>query len=159
MAAVGVDWTIGREGRAEFGESLAGKQYPKKKMNINGFDGEGKLLPLVTTANAGPEEAADKNVMTYSFRLCLTADPNNRVPMPKPDNYDPGSIRDRSAIPQGERQQRWHRPLPPARQQARRQQLDRQAVLDRFSRRWQRLAFGRRSGTEEDLGSAQAVHA
>ena len=89
MAAVGVDWTIGREGRAEYGESLAGKQYPKKKMNINGFDREGKLLPLVTTANTGPEEAADKNVMTYSFRLCLTADPDNRVPMPKPDNYDP----------------------------------------------------------------------
>ena len=89
MAAVGVDWTIGREGRAEYGESLAGKQYPKKKMNINGFDGEGKLLPLVTTANAGSEEAADKNIMTYSFRLCLTADPDNRVPIPKPDNYDP----------------------------------------------------------------------
>jgi len=89
MAAVGVDWTIGREGRAEYGESLAGKQYPKNKMNINGFDGEGKRLPLVTTATAGPEEAADKNIMTYSFRLCLTADPDNRVPMPKPDNYDP----------------------------------------------------------------------
>ena len=89
MAAVGVDWTIGREGRAEYGESLAGKQYSKKKMNINGFDREGKRLPLVTTANAGPEEAADKNIMTYSFRLCLTADPDNRVPMPKPDNYDP----------------------------------------------------------------------
>ena len=89
MAAVGVDWTIGREGRAEYGESLAGKQYPKNKMNINGFDSEGKRLPLVTTATAGPEEAADKNIMTYSFRLCLTADPDNRVPMPKPENYDP----------------------------------------------------------------------
>ena len=89
MAVAGVDWTIGREGRAEYGESLAGKQYPKKKMNINGFDGDDKLLPLVTTGNAGPEEAADKNVMTYSFRLCLTADPDNRVAMPKPDNYDP----------------------------------------------------------------------
>ena len=89
MAAAGVDWTIGREGRAEYGESLAGKQYPKNKMNINGFDGEGKRLPLVTTATAGPEEAADKNIMTYSFRLCLTADPDNRVPMPKPENYDP----------------------------------------------------------------------
>ena len=89
MAAAEVDWTIGREGRAAYGESLAGKQYPKSRLNINGFDDEGKLLPLLTTNTAGPEEAGDKNVMTYSFRLCLTADPKNRVPMPKPANYDP----------------------------------------------------------------------
>ncbi len=89
MEAAGVDWTIGREGREEYGESLAGKQYPKQRMNINGFDDAGNLLPLVTTDNGGPEEAGDKNVMTYSFRLCLTADPQNRVAMPKPANYDP----------------------------------------------------------------------
>lgn len=89
MAAAGVDWTIGREGRATHGESLAGKQYPKKIMNINGFDDDGKLLPMVTTNDAGPEEAGDKNVMTYSFRLCLTTDPDNRVPMPEPANYEP----------------------------------------------------------------------
>ncbi len=89
MAAAGVDWTIGREGREEYGESLAGKQYPKKMMKISGFDGEGRLLPLVTTNDPGPEEAGDKNVMTYSFRLCLTTNPDNRVPMPEPANYDP----------------------------------------------------------------------
>ncbi len=89
MAAAGVDWTIGREGRAEYGESLAGKQYPKRKMNISGFDDRGNLLPLVTTDDAGPEEAGDNNVMTYSFRLCLTSDPDNRVPMPEPANYEP----------------------------------------------------------------------
>ena len=89
MAAAGVDWTIGREGRAEFGESYAGKQYPKAKMNISGFDAAGNLLPLVTTDNAGPDEAGDANVMTYSFRLCLTNNPAKRVPMPEPANYDP----------------------------------------------------------------------
>jgi hypothetical protein len=89
MAAAGVDWTIGREGRQAYGESLAGKQYPKKKMNIDGFDDDGKPLPLITTVDGGADEAGDQNVMTYSFRLCLTADPDNRVPMPKPENYDP----------------------------------------------------------------------
>ena len=89
MAAAGVDWTIGREGRAEFGESYAGKQYPKAKMNISGFDEDGNLLPLVTTTDAGPDEAGDGNLMTYSFRLCLTKDPAKMVPMPKPANYDP----------------------------------------------------------------------
>ncbi|MBB6050814.1 FAD-dependent oxidoreductase [Armatimonas rosea] len=89
MAAVGVDWTIGREGRAEFGESYAGKQYPKAKMKISGFDAAGKLLPLVTASDAGPDDAGDKNVMTYSFRLCLTRDPANKVPLPAPTRYDP----------------------------------------------------------------------
>lgn len=89
MAAAGVDWTIGREGRAAYGESLAGRQYPKRKMPINGFDDRGELLPLVTTDDGGPEQAGDEKIMTYSFRLCLTEVPENRVPMPMPDNYDP----------------------------------------------------------------------
>lgn len=104
MAAAGVDWTIGREGRQEYGESLAGKQYPKPKMNINGFDEQGNRLPLVTTDDAGPDEAGDTNIMTYSFRLCLTADPKNRVPMPEPDQYDPARFEIvRRALRAGER--------------------------------------------------------
>jgi hypothetical protein len=89
MAAAGVDWVIGREGRAEFGESLAGKRYPKPVIGIDGFDAAGSPLPLVTTADPGPDEAGDDHVMTYSFRLCLTADPDDRVPMPAPAAYDP----------------------------------------------------------------------
>jgi hypothetical protein len=89
MAAAGVSWTIGREGRKEFGEALAGKQYSKPKMAISGLGADGKPLPFITTTDAGPEEDGDKNVMIYSFRLCVTKDPANRVPFPKPANYDP----------------------------------------------------------------------
>lgn len=89
LAAAGVTWVIGREGRKEFGESLAGKQYPKKPMAISGLDASGNLLPLITTKDAGPEEEGDRNVMTYSFRLCVTAQPENRVPFPEPRHYDP----------------------------------------------------------------------
>jgi hypothetical protein len=46
-------------------------------------------LPLITTTDAGPEDAGDKNVMVYSFRLCVTKDSANRVPFPKPANDDP----------------------------------------------------------------------
>lgn len=88
MAAAGVAWVIGREGRAEFGESYAGKRYPKPKLKISGCDAAGGLLPLVTTAAAGPDEVGDENVMTYSFRLCLTKDPANRVPVSAPANED-----------------------------------------------------------------------
>lgn len=114
MAAAGVDWTIGREGRAEYGESLAGKQYPKKKMDIGGFEDNGKLLPLLTTDDAGAEKAGDKKIMTYSFRLCLTTDPDNRVPMPKPDNYDPARFEIvRRALAAGEKGVGFDRyPLP-----------------------------------------------
>ncbi len=91
MAAAGVSWTIGREGKAEFGESFAGKQYPKqkRKMNIDGFDENGKPLPLITTTDAGPKDEGDDNIMTYSFRLSMTKDAANRVPVPTPAKYDP----------------------------------------------------------------------
>ena len=89
MAAADVDWTIGREGRSDYGESLAGKQYPKPRMEIDGFDAAGQPLPLVTTSDGGDTEAGDTSVMTYSFRLCLTEQPANRVLIPKPAAYDP----------------------------------------------------------------------
>lgn len=89
IAAAGVSWTIGREGRAAFGESYAGRQYPKQATKFSGFDAAGKLLPLITTDDAGPEEEGDSKVMVYSFRLCLTKNPDNRVPFPEPAAYDP----------------------------------------------------------------------
>ncbi|GAA4435168.1 FAD-dependent oxidoreductase [Bremerella cremea] len=89
LAAAGVAWTIGREGKAEYGESLAGKRYPKQTMKFSGYDDAGNLLPLVTTDQPGNEADGDDLVMVYSFRLCLTEDENNRVEMPKPNQYDP----------------------------------------------------------------------
>ncbi len=89
MAAAGVSWTIGREGRQEFSEPLAGKHYSKAKLAISGLDEAGKPLPLITTTDAGPDEDGDKNVMVYSFRLCVTKDPAIRVPFPQPAHYDP----------------------------------------------------------------------
>ncbi|MEW4452876.1 FAD-dependent oxidoreductase [Bremerella sp. JC817] len=89
LAAAGVAWTIGREGQAEYGESLAGKRYPKQTMKFSGYDDAGNLLPLVTTDQPGNEADGDDLVMVYSFRLCLTEDANNRVEIPKPKQYDP----------------------------------------------------------------------
>jgi hypothetical protein len=89
MAMAGVSWTIGRESRAEYGETYAGKQYPKKQMPISGLREDGLPLPLITTTETGLDEDGDSNVMVYSFRLCLTNDPANRIPFPAPDRYDP----------------------------------------------------------------------
>ncbi len=89
MAEAGVSWTIGREGRDDHHESLAGKQYPKAPMPFSGVDDQGTPLPLITTLDPGADEDGDRNVMVYSFRLCVTANPENRVPFPAPADYDP----------------------------------------------------------------------
>lgn len=93
MARAGVRWKLGREGRAEHGESYAGRQYPKPPVNgVDPRDDQGRLLPLMTAENAGDAEAGDRRVMVYSFRLCLTKDPENRIPIQKPANYDPAQF-------------------------------------------------------------------
>ncbi|MDA1040458.1 MAG: FAD-dependent oxidoreductase [Planctomycetota bacterium] len=91
MAAAGVDWTIGREGSKEFGESHAGVHYGQKKptAKISGFDDKGKPLPFITGTDLPPRGTADDGIQVFSFRLCLTRNPDNRVPMPQPENYDP----------------------------------------------------------------------
>ena len=89
MARAGVVWHIGRESRDEYGESFAGRQYPKEKMAINGFDSNGLPLPFITSVRPGDDQAGEETVMVYSFRLCLTKKPANRVPFPAPKAYDP----------------------------------------------------------------------
>jgi hypothetical protein len=89
MARAGVVWHIGRESRDEYGESFAGRQYPKEKMAINGFDANGLPLPFITSVRPGDDQAGEETVMVYSFRLCLTKDPANRVAFPAPKAYDP----------------------------------------------------------------------
>ena len=89
LAKSGVVWHLGRESRDEYGESLAGRQYPKQKMEINGFDANGLPLPFITTVRKGDDKEGEQTVMVYSFRLCLTKDPANRVAFPAPKAYDP----------------------------------------------------------------------
>lgn len=90
LPAAGVSFRLGREGRNEFGESLAGKQFPKKPvLGVDPRDANGDLLPLMTGESAGDESSGDDGVMVYSYRLCLTKDPANRVAIEAPENYDP----------------------------------------------------------------------
>jgi hypothetical protein len=89
MARTGVVWHLGRESRDEYGESFAGRQYPKEKLAINGFDANGLPLPFITSLRPGDDQAGEETVMVYSFRLCLTKNPANRVPFPEPQTYDP----------------------------------------------------------------------
>jgi hypothetical protein len=95
MAATNVKYAVGREGRNVFGESMAGKQtmYGQRKIwQVNPRDDAGKLLPYVNTDDPGPEEEGDHKIQNYNFRVNLTDDPANRVPFPKPANYDPSKF-------------------------------------------------------------------
>ncbi len=93
MDAAGVKWRIDRESRAEYGESHAGRQYPKKRMEINGFDEKGNPLPLITAVGRGPDEIGDDELMVYSFRIPMTKEKGpNKVPIPAPAHYDPAKF-------------------------------------------------------------------
>ncbi|ACU03188.1 FAD-dependent oxidoreductase [Pedobacter heparinus] len=89
MAAAGVSYKVGREGRDEFGESFAGAVYQKKPVAVISSDADKRPLPLITGTVLTPEGTGDHRIMTYSFRLCLSEDPANRIPFKKPSDYNP----------------------------------------------------------------------
>ncbi len=88
MAQAGVSYTVGRESTGQYGEERAGVRplIPMRKPGI-AYDGQG-MLPDVAEPS-GPVGSADKRIMSYTFRLCMTRDPANRVPFnTRPDGYD-----------------------------------------------------------------------
>lgn len=87
MPFANVRYALGREGKEKYGESLAGQRFPKKPVKANAWDGS-QVLPLITGPDGGSEDG-DGKIMTYSFRIILTRDPANRIPIEKPTSYDP----------------------------------------------------------------------
>jgi PhoPQ-activated pathogenicity-related protein len=92
MAEAGVSYTWGREGAAEYGESLAGVRehtpFHQFRAPVSPFDARGRLLPEVMPRSEDAVGAADKRVQAYNFRVCMTRDSANRVAWPKPKGYD-----------------------------------------------------------------------
>jgi hypothetical protein len=93
MAQAGVSYTWGREGAAEYGETLAGVRehtpFHQFRAAVPPFDERGKLLPEITVRTSEGVGAADKRVQAYNFRLCMTKRPEILVPWPRPAGYDP----------------------------------------------------------------------
>jgi hypothetical protein len=82
-----VTYTVGRESTAHYGESLAGVR-PKDRAHQFDFPVPAAGIPATPRGELG---TADKKVQAYNFRMCLTKDPNNRIPFPLPKNYSPGA--------------------------------------------------------------------
>ena len=93
MAQAGVSYTWGREGIAEYNESLAGvrEHTPLHQFRaaVSPYDARGRLLPEIMPRSNDAVGAADKRVQAYNFRVCMTKSPVNRVEWPKPAGYTP----------------------------------------------------------------------
>ncbi|MET7418528.1 FAD-dependent oxidoreductase [Dactylosporangium sp. NPDC005555] len=96
MAKAGVATTLGREGNAQYGESVNGVQLRDKHQFTRPVDpyvtpgnpGSG-LLPGVQAATLAPNGTADGKIQAYNFRMCLTT-AADRLPWARPTGYDAG---------------------------------------------------------------------
>jgi hypothetical protein len=102
MAAAKVDYHVGREANSVYNEKWNGIQVGilhhghhfgavKEKISPYVVPGDAKsgVLPRVSAEPPGEYGMGDKRVQAYCFRMCLTDEPENRIPFPKPEGYDP----------------------------------------------------------------------
>ena len=95
MAAAGVSYIVGREGESTYSESVAGIRFlaASRAAHVSPYviagDPSSGLLPRISPKPPGREGEGDHRVQAYNFRLCLTDDPENCVPVTKPEGYDP----------------------------------------------------------------------
>jgi len=92
MAAAGVSYTWGREGTSAYNESLAGIRtlsggYSYDPYVVPGNPASG-LLPLVQPDSGGSVGEGDQRLQAYNFRLCLTQNPTNKLPILPPWDYN-----------------------------------------------------------------------
>jgi hypothetical protein len=87
MAFSGVSYIVGREPQSQYDEYSGGVRDAFGTKSAYGEDG--KLLFNVSPVPPGPVGSGDKKTQAYNFRIPLTNDPANRLPYPKPADYDP----------------------------------------------------------------------
>ena len=98
MASAGVAYMMGREPNSMFNETLNGIQVKKAVSHqfehpVDPYVEPGKpesgLLPGVEPGPAGTDGEGDKRIQAYCFRVCMSNHPDNSVPFPKPEGYNP----------------------------------------------------------------------
>ncbi|WP_080056764.1 FAD-dependent oxidoreductase [Spirosoma aerolatum] len=95
MAKAGVSYTVGREDNKTYNETYNGVQLLDKHQFVDGVDPykipgkpESGLLWGISPALLQPIGSGNKQVQTYNFRICLTNDPANMIPITRPEGYD-----------------------------------------------------------------------
>ncbi|SCW44810.1 FAD-dependent oxidoreductase [Mucilaginibacter sp. NFR10] len=96
MARSGISYTVGREANSQYEETINGVELLDKHQfpdNIDPYkvpgDAKSGLLWGISNEVLQVNGAGDKKVQAYNFRITLTNVPENRIPISKPDNYDP----------------------------------------------------------------------
>lgn len=99
MAKSGASYTVGREDNSIYNETFNGVQVMKGHQFWDDIDpyrvkGDSKsgLLWGVSSNERMPDGTGDKKVQAYNFRITLTDEPANMIPITEPDNYDPKNM-------------------------------------------------------------------
>jgi FAD dependent oxidoreductase len=95
LAKAGVSYTIGREPNSQYQETFNGVQLLDKHQFPEGVDPyvvpgnpTSGLAWGISSTGLLPQGSGDKSIQAYNFRICLTNNPANRIPIQKPENYD-----------------------------------------------------------------------
>ncbi|MCF2516556.1 FAD-dependent oxidoreductase [Dyadobacter sp. CY351] len=98
MASAGVKYHVGREANSVYNEKWNGVQagvfqhghYFKKNISPYKVEGDPKsgLLPYISDEPIAENGSGDKKIQAYCFRMCLSSNPDNRIPFEKPEGYD-----------------------------------------------------------------------
>jgi hypothetical protein len=99
MAAAGVSYHVGRESNATYGETWNGNQFGLKQHRhyfnspVDPYktpgDPQSGLLKYIDNSTEGVNGDGDNRIQAYCYRMCLTDNPENRVPFSRPDGYNP----------------------------------------------------------------------
>ncbi len=97
MAKAGVGYTVGREANKKYNETLNGIRAVTPshqfKVPVDPYvkkgDPKSGLLPFIQSVATGTPGDGDATVQAYNFRLTLTQNETNRLPILPPKNYDP----------------------------------------------------------------------
>ena len=96
MARAGVSYVVGREDNATYGETWNGVQMRHLHQFPDGVDPyriEGDstsgLLWGISDGTLAAKGSGDDKVQAYNFRICLTDEPENSLPIERPADYDP----------------------------------------------------------------------
>ena len=96
MARAGVSYAVGREANAAYGETFNGVQLMNGHQMPQGIDpykikgdASSGLLWGIGSGTLAPAGTGDRKVQAYNFRICLTSNPENRIPITRPENYRP----------------------------------------------------------------------
>jgi hypothetical protein len=105
MAAAGVTYTVGREPESQYGEDMAGVRRGDTKPRVHYTQGDkdhfikevdpyvkpgdpaSGLLPHIHHIEGLENGQGDRKIQAYNYRVCLTTDPKNFIPIDKPAGY------------------------------------------------------------------------